>query len=260
MTSDTPGPVRAVARVGVPSQERVPATLSPRRRPGHLGPFHVLQVFLAEAALLGLLAVLGLLLAVFFVVGLIGLLLLIVVLARQNGRWWLERRLLTWQFRKRVHSAPPAQSADVRLTYLRTLAPRLSLEEIPVGDDSVVGVARDDAGWFAVAEIASKAAMADGPSEGLPLDLLVSALNDTDQPGATLQVVTHTMAAPSLDLNAALPAAYSYKELMQRFGPSIPIDRQTWIAVRLDARPLAEAGAAAACPRCSAGRRSARAR
>jgi type VII secretion protein EccE len=62
-----------------------------------------------------------------------------------------------------------------------------------------------------------------------------------------VQVVTHTVVAPSLDLQPALPAAYSYRELLQRFGSvPIPADRLTWVAVRLDAHALAEAGAESA--------------
>jgi type VII secretion protein EccE len=248
MTTDSSGPVRAVARVGVEATTRpatpATATLTPRRRPGHLGPVHVLQVVLIEAALLGLVAVLNQGVVLLVAVAVAGLVLLALTLARQSGRWWLERKVLTWHFRRRTQQGPPARTTDVRLAALRTLAPRLTVEEVPVSNDSVIGVARDDAGWFAVAEIAPKAAMADGPSDGLPLDVLVTALADTGQPGVTLQVVTHTVTAPSLDLQAALPVAYSYRELLQRFGPvPIPVDRLTWVAVRLDARALAEAGA-----------------
>jgi type VII secretion protein EccE len=58
-----------------------------------------------------------------------------------------------------------------------------------------------------------------------------------------LQVVTHTVPAPSLEVDSARPAGHSYRELLQHFGPvPIPVDRVSWVAVRLDARALAESG------------------
>lgn len=248
MTTESPAPVRAVARIGVDAATRQvtdgPATLTPHRRPGYLGSVHVLQLVLAEAAVLGLLAVLQQGILVLIAVAVVGLTLVTLTLGRQDGRWWVEHRLLTYHFRRRSRRAPGGRPADSRLAVLRSLAPRLSVEDVHVSDDSLVGVARDDAGWFAVAEITPKAPMADGPGESVPLDVLVAALAEAEQPGAVLQVVTHTVVAPSLDLKPALPVAYSYRELLQRFGPvQIPVDRVTWLAVRLDAQSLAEVGA-----------------
>jgi type VII secretion protein EccE len=132
---------------------------------------------------------------------------------------------------------------DVRLAALRSLAPKLVVEEVSVGNGSAMGIGRDDAGWFAVAELSPTSPMANAPADGLPLDRLVKVLNEAGQPGVMMQVVTHTVTAPSVDLGAALPASISYRELQQRFGPApIPVDRLTWVAVRLDARVLAEAG------------------
>src|SRR5258706_10358170 len=105
MTTESPAPVRAVASVGLEAATRrvgaAPATLAPLRRPGHLGPVHVLQLVFAEAALLGLLAVLRQSLAVLIAVGAGGLLLLAITLGRQRGRWWVEHRLLARDFRRR---------------------------------------------------------------------------------------------------------------------------------------------------------------
>jgi type VII secretion protein EccE len=235
-----------VARVSVnpPGQkpDGPPPVLVPRRRPGHLGVVHLMQLVLVEVALLGLVAVLNQSVIVLSVVGAAGLLVLIIAFARRHGRWWMEHRTLARGFKRRAAN-PRAASADIRLTALRSLAPKLVVEEVMVGDDSVVGVGRDDSGWFAAAELSPSAPMANLPAPGLPLDQLVKALNETGQPGVTLQAVTHTVSAPSLDLKAALPASYSYRELQQRFGTvPIPVDRLTWVAVRLDARVLAEAG------------------
>jgi type VII secretion protein EccE len=80
----------------------------------------------------------------------------------------------------------------------------------------------------------------------LPLDLLVRAIDDAEYPGAVLQVVTHTVPTPTIELDGNQLAARSYRELQQSLAPvPIPADRITWVTVRLDARSRAEAGVAA---------------
>nr|MDT0659338.1 type VII secretion protein EccE [Micromonospora sp. DSM 115978] len=218
------------------------AILLPKRRPGRLGPLHIGQLLIAEAILIGVLVALtgGALVAV--AAGLVGAVLLLALLARDHGRWWLEKRLMTRRYRRRQRDAAGVPDGDdPRLAALRVLAPGLSVENVEVAGGHRVGVARDDAGWYAVAEVTLKAP-ARGEPGGVPLDRLVAALVDADQPGAVLQVVTQAVPAPSLTLSPAAPARQSYQQLLARYG-AVPADQQTWIAVRLDARTVAEAGA-----------------
>jgi type VII secretion protein EccE len=239
--TESPVPVRATARVGADAPKHPgAATLLPRRRPGHLGSVHVLQFLLVEATIVAILVALDSNLVVLIVAVLLGLLLLAVTLGRQQGRWWLERRVMTWQFQRRRQYRQPGVPSDSRLAALRWLAPGLTVEDLAAPDGSQIGVARDDSGWFAVAALSASAAMRDDPRPPLPLDTLVSTLTETDQPGAVVQVVTHTVPAPA----AQDTAGQSYRELLHRHGPvAVPVDRATWIAVRLDARALAEVGA-----------------
>jgi type VII secretion protein EccE len=240
----SPQQVRAVARVGGEAPEQPgPAILLPRRRPGHLGPVHVTQLLLAEAVVVAVLASVTSEIIV-LVAGVIvaGALLLAVTLGRRQGRWWLERRLMTRRYRRRRESASATPFGDdARIGALRRLAPELLVENVSVADGAHVGVARDDAGWYAVAAITPSAPMRDDPG-GLPLDALAAALAEADQPGAVLQVVTQTVPAPSIDMHPSSAAGQSYRQLLSRFGTvPVPADRTTWIAVRLDARSLAEA-------------------
>src|SRR5690349_5715921 len=96
-------------------------TLTPQRRPGRVGPLHVLQLLVIEAAVLGLLTALGQGVVVLAVVGTVSLILLVVMFARHRGRWWVEGRLLKRHFRLR-HRTVAGRAADVRLVALRTLA------------------------------------------------------------------------------------------------------------------------------------------
>jgi type VII secretion protein EccE len=209
----------------------------PRRRPGSLGAVHVGQIVLLEAVLVGVVAALvkGPLPALAAAVA--GGTLLTVVLARSRGRWWLERRMVRRRYRRRVRLAaavPPA--TDAGLTDLRRLAPALSIMDVQVGGETI-GVAWDGAGWFAVAAVDDEVIA--GALGTVPLDGLADALADAGQPGSVAQFVVRTV--PVDAGNPASPAAESYRALLAQFGP-VPAAREAWIAVRLDARALAEAG------------------
>jgi type VII secretion protein EccE len=236
----TSWPVGAVAPIS--REPPAAAILLPRRRPGYLGPLHITQLLLTEFALVAVLASVtrGLLATIGAVAG--AAVLLLVTLGRRKGRWWVERRLMTWRYGRRQRGAAGTEYADdARIAALRRLAPGLVVENVAVAGGAQVGVARDDAGWFAVAAITSTTPMRDSTG-GLPLDVLASALVEAEQPGAVLQVVIQAVPAPSTDAPATSPAGHSYRQLLARFGQtSVPADRSTWIAVRLDARSLAEA-------------------
>jgi len=237
----TPQPGPVAARVNDASARSEPAILLPRRCPGHIGPVHLAQLLLIEAAVVAVVVALhGGILAVGVTV-VCGVLVLLISLGRRRGRWWLERQLMIRRYRRRraVASGTP-HAEDPRLGELRRLAPGLTVENVSVADGAQVGVARDDSGWYAVATVTPRASSGDNPG-GLPLDLLAAALAEADQPGAALQVVTQTVPAPSLDTHPSSPAAQSYRQLLASFGSlPVPADSVTWVAVRLDARSLAE--------------------
>ena len=142
---------------------------------------------------------------------------------------------MRWQFRRRAKSPAPRPLADARLTAMRWLAPGLTVEDVASPDGSQIGVAADDAGWYAVAALPAATAVRAEARQPLPLDTLVSALAEADRSGsAVVQVVTHTV--PSRD-----DAAGEFARALPH-GVGGPVDRITWIAVRLDARALAEMG------------------
>ncbi|SIR64549.1 type VII secretion protein EccE [Micromonospora avicenniae] len=232
-----PRPARPDAR---PDGSAEAPRLRARRRPGRVGEVHVLQLFVLEAVVLGVLAS-GLIGTPALIgVGVLGVLVLTVTFLRSRGRWWLERQAMARQHRRRRAAGPPVVS-DPRLGVLHRLAPSLSVENVAMSDGSVVGVARDDAGWFAVAAVVPPESGA-GPAPGLPLNLLATALTETGQQGAVLQVVTSTVPPDGAEATPVTPARESYRRLLAGLDtPVVPAERTTWIAVRLDARSLAEA-------------------
>jgi type VII secretion protein EccE len=243
MTDTSQQRIRAVARVdaaapGGPGD----GTLVPRRRPGHLGPVHVMQLVLVEAALVAVVGTVGRGPVPLAVSGAAAVVLLAVALARRKGRWWLERRFMVHRYRQRRRDRPGPRP-DPRVTALRGLAPGLAVENIAASDGAQVGVARDDAGWYAAAVVVPTAPLRDDPAAGLPLDLLLDTLIEAGQPGVTLQALTFTVPAPGLGVDPSSPVVQSHRQLIAQLGGvPVPVDRASWLAVRLDARALAEAG------------------
>lgn len=234
----TQPPVGAGSRVGAAAERPDPAILVPRRRPGYLGPVHIVQLLLVEVVVVAVLATLTHGAVAVAGAAVAGTLLLVPTLARRQGRWWLERRLMRRWFTLRRKASAMPYGDDARVAQLRRFAPGLFVQDVTAVDGASIGVARDDAGWYGVLALAPSTR---GDHAGIPLDVLVSGLAEAEQPGVVLQVVVQTMPAPSIDTHPSSPAGYSYRQLLARFGAApLPAEQATWIAVRLDARSLAE--------------------
>ncbi|MEU4691063.1 type VII secretion protein EccE [Actinoplanes sp. NPDC023714] len=258
-----PPPQRPPKPTAVPEET---VTAIPRR--GHLGPLSLAQILVAEGSLLGIVAAAtqGVIPALVTTVAAAAL--LFVFFARGHDRWWLEHRALTRDHRRRRSARREAEAGPV-LAALRTIAPGLRIRDVHTtttgqatretgttglsvtatnlsttaigegtttsgdgtttgGDEKPTGVARDEAGWFGVVAL-------DEPGP-VPLDTLIAALAATDQPGLTLELVTHTVPAPTPDLPPTSPAITSYR----LFGDGAPAHRESSLSVRLDAKALAE--------------------
>jgi type VII secretion protein EccE len=236
-----PPRVRAVARVAPGVAGTGPATLRPRRRTGRIGPFYAVQLLVIEGVALIVLALVARGPVVVGGVVAVGVILILVTLARRRGRWWLETRLMSWEYRRRRRVPANPARTDARLGAIRSLAPGLAVANVAGPDGRPVGVARDEAGWYAVAVLSPAAAMRDDPTAGLRVDRLARVVADAGHPGAILQIVTHTVTAPSVTLERNSLAEQSYRQLLDASGQvALPRDRVTWIAVRLEAHTLAE--------------------
>lgn len=213
------------------------AEVRPVRRSGHLGAVSVGQIILAEAALLGA----GAAAAQGLLPGLVGgtgaAALLGVVFARRHGRWWLEDRTIAWRHRRRRGTG----SGGGPLRALHPVAVGLAVRDVSAPDGARVGVARDDAGWYSIVALTPTAPVHQeaGP---VPLDTLTDVLAATGQPGVVVQMVTHTVPAPGLDVHPSSPAGSSYRQLAGSLSPvPVPAHHESAVVVRIDARTLAEA-------------------
>jgi type VII secretion protein EccE len=203
----------------------------PRR--GHLGPLSLAQILVAEAVLLALAASPAATPPVLLLTGAVSALLLFVFFSRRQNRWWLEHRQMARDHRRRRAARIDPRPGPV-LAALRTVAPGLTVRDV-TASDGTVGVARDEAGWFSVVAL-------DPAAVPLPLDALLGVLAGTGQPGLVMEMVTHTVPAPSPDVPAASPSGASYRQLTETTGAgSIPSYRESSVSIRLDAQALAEA-------------------
>ncbi|MGC4804361.1 type VII secretion protein EccE [Micromonospora sp. DT233] len=187
-----------------------------RRRRGRLGPVAVGQLVVLEV---GVLAVGAASDKPIWVVGAVGALALIVVLAtfaRRGGRWWYEDLALRRRLKRRGHAARRAAlspgAADPRLA---ALAPQLTIDGF---DDrgNRLGLGQDDQGWF-VACVVTAADGSAGPLPGAAIDEVVRVLAGFTGPASFTQVVARSLVWYP---NPAAPAAFR---------------RDVWVAARLSA-------------------------
>jgi len=237
--TEAPGRVRAVARVGgVPAPPPGPVVLVRRRRPGQLGWLSVGQLLIAEVLLVAVLMLAGVNGWAMLAAAVVFLAMLVLLFGRRQGRWWTERMLLTWRMKQRGN-AEPGPARDSRLAAIRVLSPDLTVSTYEASDGERVGVARDETGWFAVAAV-THPVVGRGGFVRLPLDRLAQAAREMGQPGAVVQVLVHSVPAPTSEIDARNRCVSAYRELLGQHG-AVPADRSVWVAVRLDARRFIEA-------------------
>jgi type VII secretion protein EccE len=242
--SDVRPPVRAVARVsagtdapGAPDPSR---SLPRRRLPGRIGAVNVVQLVTVEAILVLALLVLPLRGWVLWVGVALCLLLLLATLGRSHGRWWSERVLLRWRFRRRSGTRRELDD-DRRTSALRAVAPALSISTVEGPEGVRTAVASDGTGWFAVVEVTALEELRGDLRPWLPLDALARTVRDSDQPGAVVQVVHHRLPSPAASVQPASPCHQSYRELAKQGSAEFVSSQVSWVAVRLDAQAVAEA-------------------
>jgi type VII secretion protein EccE len=219
-------PVRGAARVATIARRR-PVQLTRRRDPSAPGRDLVRLMLLQAALLVAVGALAG---APLLAVAAVGFgVVTVLALLRRRGRWGTEHAGIVWRYRRRR-----ASSASTTTNPLHRLAPDLAIDDVVVGDAGPTGVGSDDSGWFAAVELSPPSGPWADPWPPLPLARLLRAVGDADQPGVSLQLVTHTDGYPL----GAETASASYQALQQACG-GVPVDRVRWLVVHLDIRTVA---------------------
>ena len=216
-----------------------PARLRPGR--GQLFGLGIPQLVVCELALAAVLVTLDK--VVLLIVAPIAVVSVILVLGRRNGRWLYENWRVRRDFRLRAEPPPPEQIGDPRLVVLRELQPALEVSEATDRSGFPVGVFGDGRCWSALLAVEPAEGVRGGasPAASIPLHVVADALSTRDVQMASVQVLTHTIPAPSAALSQDSPCVRSYRSLSPTV---IPARRFTWVVLRLDPLLCPEAVAA----------------
>jgi type VII secretion protein EccE len=244
---------------GVPGQGAAAAPLVAAESPtdvrsgrGRLFGIGVVQLVVCELAALAIVLHRSVLV---LVLGPVALLVVVVTLGRRNGRWLYEDWAVRRDFRRRATARQaaatmggPVQYEDPRLAALHELHPGLQVTEVVDRSGVRIGVVEDGRCCSAMLAVepfgvasGSSAGTGEPQDSGLLLDIVADALSTRDVALAGIQVVTHTVPAPTAGLPDNAPCVRSYGSLS---AGVVPARRSTWIVPRLD--PIAAPAAVAA--------------
>lgn len=190
------------------------------------GLVHPGQVIAAEAAVVGAAVSLRSPLSVLIPIAIASLLVLAVCFVRIDGRWLYE-----WVGTGLRYLARSRSTALTASTPGSEIASAVShggaLKRIEV-DGAPVAVLTDSTGFTAILEVVPDQPDAVGGGRELPSLSEMLPHNEPGEVPVSVQVVTHTVPAPSI---AAVDdaAANSYRELS---GGTVPARRRTWICVQ----------------------------
>ena len=226
----------------LPAAYEQPAAASPRprismvpRRAPHSRPgiAPATQIVLAEAALFGVVAVIGRPGWALLTVAAVALPLLVLVFGRSGGHWWIDLLTLRWSYHRRRLTQHP-DSREPRLAALGALAPGLTVTTVEHHGRSI-GIAHDDAGWFAGMALPPAAGVRGDARPALRLGTLLPRLGDAGGSLSAVQIVVHTVPALGRGLSEdGQPATLSYATLAAGL-PALPaVERTSWIVVRID--------------------------
>jgi type VII secretion protein EccE len=184
------------------------------RRSGRPGLLTLARLLAFEVVVMTALYLLSPKLWVVVLAAAFAVLLTVLLFGRSHGRWWSESLLLWLRYRRRSGRAD-VRGDDPRLTALGELVPELTVVDVPGPENTKLGMGGDGAGWFAVLEVT--AADPAGATPPVPLAALARIGADAKQAGVVIQLVSHN-------------AAGTHGR-----------ERTVWVAVRLDAKAVAEA-------------------
>ena len=221
---------------GTAAAESPPLRL--QRRTARIAGLTAAQLVAVEVAVLAVAVSLDQPAWVLVLLAVLALLVLAVAFARRGGRRWFEHLVVRRRFTRRARQAAAA-TASGTAGPLAALAPGLRISQI-TDRGNQIGVGQDPDGWF-IALAVTRTGDAAHSSPYL-LNQMAAVLTTPAMPASALQMVVHTVPAPTALLDRSSPAVQSYLELLQ--GEPPPVTRQVWVAVRLTARDALEAAAA----------------
>ncbi|HEX5495463.1 MAG TPA: type VII secretion protein EccE, partial [Mycobacteriales bacterium] len=150
-----------------------------------------------------------------------------------RGRWLHQWIAMRWRFWWRVPRPVTDPRADPRLVPLRELLPDLAVLAAEGRSGEQLGIVQDGRAWVALVAVNSDDDLLPGPEAPprLPVRSLLDVLSVDDIRLAAVQVLLHTVPAPSGLLAGPIGSARSYQELS---AGRVPAAQLVWVALRLD--------------------------
>ena len=232
--NDARGSGRPATEAGAGGRRPAEVSADPgfQPRPGRIGSLPLVRLILLEAA--AALAATPFLLhkpMVLAGTGPAALLCAIGAIGGSRGRWLGASRLVHADFKERQEQRQPA-AGESALAPLRETFPALRTATVATRGGEPVGVIGDGTFLTAVIQLDSRGEplREQRQAHPLPVSAVAAALSDAQVPVASVQLITHSRPAPAPHLPRQSLSARSY----QGIGGTVPAQRTTWAAVRLD--------------------------
>lgn len=218
-----------------------PGRPRPRRRAWMLGPFHLLQVVVWQAAVAVVLAVHREPLPVLVPVAAVAAVAVVLTAVRVRGRWLYSWAALVARFRVRRRRTPLAAQgpgtvvtvAAVADALLGAVSPEARVEPVVLDDQDAGLVVHRDGVAVVLATVATTDDATTDPARTLPP---LTALLPPDESGdlpVVVQLLVQTVPAPGWTGDTD-PAAVSYRQLT---GGRVPARRRSWVVVQVSRLP-----------------------
>ena len=205
-----------------------------------VGVFAVAQLVVLEVVAAAVLAAFRLPRPWFIAAAAAAFVVLALTFGRSGGRWWYAGVTVWQRLRRRrradhrLAAAAAAGSAVSTLDGAAEFGPRPRLATIAERGGNL-GVAFDGAGWYAATAVDAAV------SPEAAFEVAAGVLAHSGTPVSSIQMLTHTVPAPSTGLDADVPCADSYRELLDGF--QTVAHRESWCVARLDVRDAAPVAA-----------------
>lgn len=157
----------------------------------------------------------------------------LLTLTRAGNRWLYQWLAVRWRFWWRVPRPVTDPQVDPRLLPLRELLPELDVLTTEGRGGERLGVVQDGHAWVALVEVGGDDDLLPGQANpvSLPVRNLADVLSVDDIRLAAVQVLVHTVPAPSGLLTGTVGSAVSYQQLS---SGRVPAGQLVWVALRLD--------------------------
>lgn len=157
----------------------------------------------------------------------------VLTLTPVRGRWLYQWIAMRWRFWWRVPRTVDDPQADPRLAPLRELLPDLDVLTTEGRAGGQLGIVQDGQAWVALVAVNSDDELLPVPAAPvrLPVRNLADVLTVDDIALSAVQLLVHTVPAPSGLLAGRIGSATSYQQLS---AGKVPAAQLAWVALRLD--------------------------